>query len=221
MTNSFYKNNEKIINGHAQHIKEIDSESDYHVNGLKIYAPRGVYHPSKSSSSIFLMDYLIKMKITKKIIIEIGTGTGVIAVYLAKRNNQVIASDISELCCAATCWNASENETNLKVIKSNLWENINSEYKADIILFNPPLLDKEIGDENELALCDPKGKIVHQFLSGIKSHLNPSGEVYMLHSNISTKLSEPWQSNKIILDTMIKRDGTIFNIISFRRGAWR
>lgn len=66
MTNETYKSKESIIIGHEKHIVEIESEQSYHIDNMKIYAPPGIYHPSKNSSSIFLLNFLKKIKITEK-----------------------------------------------------------------------------------------------------------------------------------------------------------
>jgi Methylase of polypeptide chain release factors len=221
MTNETYKSKESIIIGHEKHIVEIESEQSYHIDNMKIYAPPGIYHPSKNSSSIFLLNFLKKIKITEKKVIEIGTGTGLIAIYLAKENNKVVATDISQLSCSTAFWNAKANEVEIEVLQSNLWAKIPSKIKFDVIIFNPPLLDKAIENNNEVSLCDPNGQITRKFLSGSKKHLNPFGEVYMLHSNISKELPEPWDKSHIVLDTMKKKEGTIYEIITFKDSVWK
>ncbi|MBU2856540.1 methyltransferase [Acidithiobacillus ferrooxidans] len=220
MGNKLFEYSQSMMIGHQTHIAEISREAHYKINGLTIYAPPGIYHPTNTSSSLFLLHFLEKINVTKKRILEIGAGTGVISIYLAKNGNSLISSDISELCCACMCWNSSSNGVTIDIIKSNMWENISDKTMADIVIFNPPLLDKKIENETELSLCDPDGKLVNKFLSGVSKFIKPTGDVYLVHSNISKDLPQDWRGRETVMDTTTKIDGAVFNILKLRPKSW-
>ena len=76
-------------------------------------------------------------KINLKSILEIGTGTGFIPIYLSKCGLKCEASDINEIAINCAKRNANNNNTNIVFYISDLFENISKKY--DLIIFNPPL----------------------------------------------------------------------------------
>ena len=81
-----------------------------------------------------LADEALKLK--KEYILDMGTGTGYTAIFLAKKGYKVDACDISEnaLICARN--NAKANNAQIQFFRSHLFSNAESVY--DLIIFNPP-----------------------------------------------------------------------------------
>lgn len=108
-----------------------------------------------------IVDYLIKSPIKRDKILDIGTGTGAIALSLAKNieNSYVIGSDIEEKAISL----ARENREftgikNVEFIKSDLFENI--EGKFDLIISNPPYINKKDYDALDKELYfEPKSAL--------------------------------------------------------------
>lgn len=68
--------------------------------------------------------------------IEIGSGSGFVAVYLAKCGFEVYASDIHSVAVATVAENAKRNNVSVQVVESNLFDAISGTY--ELIIFNPP-----------------------------------------------------------------------------------
>lgn len=94
----------------------------------------------------------------KKKILEIGTGSGAMSIALAKniKNSEVIATDISYEILNVTKKNIELNNANVKLIKSDLFNNVVG--KFDLIISNPPQQKTEIlnKSEREGKLITPK-----------------------------------------------------------------
>ncbi len=109
-----------------------------------------------------LCDILVnKFKDKKNMgILDLCCGSGAIGISLQKNlNASVLCVDISPLCLETTQKNAKENNVQIKVLQSNMFENIKG--KFDLIVSNPPYiktkeiekLDKSVKDfEPKMAL---------------------------------------------------------------------
>ena len=95
-------------------------------------------------------------------ILDIGTGSGCIPITLKKifPNSNITAIDISQEALEVAITNAKENNTNIKFIKSDIFENVSDKYNC--IISNPPYIreNEEIMDivknnEPHIALYAP------------------------------------------------------------------
>jgi len=99
-----------------------------------------------------LVEEVIKLAKDKQDILDLCTGSGVVAISLAKykENLNIIASDISEKALDIAKINSRKllESQNIKFIQSDMFENIES--KFDIIVSNPPYIKKDIIKEYNL-----------------------------------------------------------------------
>ena len=126
------------------------------------------------------INYINKYFDKKVDILDIGTGSGAIAITLSKNtNSNVIATDISKEAIKVAKENASNNGVKVDFINTNLFDNINK--KFDIVISNPPYIakDEEIMDivynnEPHLALyADNNGLYYYEeILKNISKILN-------------------------------------------------
>ena len=80
-------------------------------------------------------------------ILDIGTGSGAIAISLKKNtNSNVTATDISNEALEVAKENAKSNKVDINFINTNIYEGINN--KFDVVISNPPYIayDEEIMD---------------------------------------------------------------------------
>ena len=133
---------EKVIKGipieHITHQKEF-MKMNFFVN-------ENVLIPRQDTECLVEEVIQISRKIGAKRILDLCTGSGAIAISLAKyiENSEITATDISEKALEVAEINAKNNEVekSIKFIKSDLFKNI-PKTKFDIIVSNPPYIKKE------------------------------------------------------------------------------
>ena len=133
-----------------------------------------------------------KVKSQKPKILDIGTGSGCIAISLAKNLSEasVSAIDVSEKALATAKRNAAINDVNVTFIEKNILETENLEQQFDIIVSNPPYvrnLEKEeikknvLDHEPHLALFveDNDALIFYRKIAALaQKNLSPNGQLY-------------------------------------------
>lgn len=202
-----------IAAAHKEHIGELAKDAIYDVDELSIYAPANTYHPSSNSSSVLFLNTLKALNLKDLAIVEIGMGTGVVALQLVKQgSNRLTVSDNDMLCCAATCWNARRNNLTLDIRYGDLWAPFTTE-RYDVALFNPPLMDKIPETPEEASLCDPGGKILNGFLEGLPKFVKQGGTAYITYANISAELPARWEKAASVVREQRRDDGTIFQVL--------
>ena len=136
-----------------------------------------IYEPSDDS---YLLEKHVK-KYAKGKVLEIGTGSGILAKAAFKKTKDVLAVDINV--------KAVEHVKSLgiKAICSDLFANVKE--KFDLIIFNPPYLPFENNENKETALQIAGGKkgseIIERFLKDAKKHLDKEGKILLLFSSLS------------------------------------
>ena len=172
---------EKIILYYDKDIENIDVEKykkylekivkgvpiQYIINnqefmGLSFYVDENVLIP-QPDTEILVQEIIEKYKNTNCKILDLCTGSGAIAISLAKNieNSKVFATDISMKALQIAKLNAEKNLVHRKMefIESDMFENIN-EKEFDIIVSNPPYiktsvisnLDIQVQNEPHIAL---------------------------------------------------------------------
>lgn len=149
---------------------------------MTVYTPR--------EDSFLLRDYVLGKDLEGKKALDIGTGTGIIAVAMAKQGADVTAVDINPEAVEATKQMAEEEGIDIQVLQSDLFENVEGEF--DIITFNPPYLPGEegIGDE-EIWRGGEKGtELTREFLEQVDQYLAEDGSAYIVLSSQAADLEE-------------------------------
>ena len=124
---------------------------------------------------------------TNNIAFDIGVGTGVLSIILAMREvEKIIATDQDDR--ALTC--AKENiallnlDSQIEIVKANLFP----AGKASLIVCNPPWIPARPSSTLEHAVYDPESQMLKGFLAGLKDHLLPQGEGWLILSDLAEHL---------------------------------
>ena len=166
-----------------------------HFYGLEFEVNSAVLIPRPETEE--LVDWIVqKSKIknqkSKIKILDIGTGSGCIAIALAKNlpNAQVFALDVSEQALATAKTNAEKNQVQLSFIHQSILETEDLGQQFDVIVSNPPYvreLEKleikknVLENEPHLALFveDNDALIFYRKIAQLaQKNLNSEGQLY-------------------------------------------
>lgn len=180
------------------------NHKDYRIDffGADILVKDKVFSPDRTltySPSIIIENIGI---IEEKIIADIGTGTGAIAVVCALNGaKQVVATDISDLAIENAVFNAKNNnvENIVKVAKTNLLDGVAE--KFDIICANLPILD-EVWEGRRIEPL----KVIKDFLKSANNNLLPNGEILISWGSFA-------EENRISFEELAKKNGFSFSVI--------
>ncbi|WHE07015.1 peptide chain release factor N(5)-glutamine methyltransferase [Thermoanaerobacterium thermosaccharolyticum] len=129
-----------------------------HFMGLIFNVSPSVLIP-RNDTEILVEEVLKRLK-SGDTVLDIGTGSGAIAVSIAKyKDVKVYAVDISDEALEVAKGNACENGVSDKVIfiKSDLFSSIPKDIKFDLIVSNPPYIrSNEINELQEEVKREPK-----------------------------------------------------------------
>lgn len=118
---------------------------------------------------------------------DIGTGTGVLALLLAKRGvRHIVATDQSSraLSCAADNLKRFGLEAQVELSMTDLFP----PGRAPLVVCNPPWVPAKPGSAIEAAVYDPDSRMLRGFLDGLSAHLTAQGEGWLIMSDFAEHL---------------------------------
>lgn len=118
---------------------------------------------------------------------DLGTGTGVLAAVLARRGAaRVVATDINPraVVCARDNVRHLGLQERIEVRKADLFP----DGTADLIVCNPPWLPGAASSALELGVYDESSAMLRGVLAGLRSHLSPRGEGWLVLSDLAEHL---------------------------------
>ena len=155
--------------------------------GYPILVDRNVLIPR--SETELLVEKIINENSEVRTILEIGTGSGAIAIALAKNLLQakIDATDISEKALQIAMKNALKNKVEINFINSDLFKNVSGKY--DLIVSNPPYISKTEYEKLPFEIRDfePKKALIAEenglffykkILAKVKDYLTKNGKIY-------------------------------------------
>ena len=191
----YFANIEKRLNGEP--MQKFFGFTDF--MGLKISFNEKTLTPRQETEILadLIIKDICKSKEQKKVL-DLCAGSGCIGLSIKKQTNaDVVLSDISNFAISHIEENAKNNDLNVKIKQSNMFEKIEGVF--DIIVSNPPYLKtKELGNlEKEVDLFDPKlaldggedGLMFYRIIAqNADKFIKPNGSLYLeIHHELGEK----------------------------------
>jgi len=155
------------------------------VEGLRLAVPDTVYPPAEDSA--LMVRVLGQVDLRGKSVLDIGTGTGVLAIAAALSGaRSVVATDINPVSREAVEINSARYGVVIEFRLGDLFEPVIGE-SFDVVLFNPPYLPEEPNPDDAATLAWagglPRGRrLIDRFLAELREHLSPRGVALLLQA---------------------------------------
>ncbi len=153
------------------------------IRGKTFYFTPDVFSPHffVVSSQFFLQNLHIPKGSR---VLDLGTGSGILAVFAAEKAANVIATDLNPKAIQNARINVKLNRISRKVElrRGNLFKPVSE--KFDVILFNPPYYPLKPKTYMEAAwCCGPNYLLLRKFLKNAKKYLTSKGFIQITFSS--------------------------------------
>jgi release factor glutamine methyltransferase len=165
-------------------LRRMSRASEVRLLGLRFRTHPDVFHPVYFSSSRILAEALLGADLRGRSFLDMGTGSGPIALVAAKRGARVTACDVNARAVLLTRTNAALNGLSVEVIESDLFSSPLLEGRTfDEIVFNVPFYPHPSRSVYERAFRAGEGfDVVRRFAEGARAHLGDQGRVVIIFS---------------------------------------
>ena len=165
----------------------------FFYKNLILEVPETVYYPREDS--LLLAKTIEKENMKNKKTLDMGSGSGFLAILMVQQGADATASDINEEAVRTVKLNAKNNNAGVKVISSDLFEKI--EGKFDIIVFTPPYLPEKTLHRDKQFYGGKSGReVIERFIKDSGKHLKKEGKIFIVFSSITgeKKVTELFES---------------------------
>jgi release factor glutamine methyltransferase len=180
------------------------------VAGQPILVLSEVFNPKIFWSGQFLADSLVddpSLVPMDATVLDMGTGSGVGAVFAARRARRVLAVDINPQAVRSARVNALVHhvEDRVEAREGDLFDPVGDE-RFDRVIFNPPFFRREPKDMLERAFFATD--VVERFAAGLRDHLAPGGHCLLLlaSSGDERALLELFEARAFSVEIVARRD---------------
>ncbi|QGZ62470.1 methyltransferase [Paraburkholderia acidisoli] len=154
------------------------------LGGAVIHPYYGVFSPVRGE----YVDLVARTPLpSEELAFDIGTGTGVLSAVLASRGvKRVIGTDqdARALACAKENVARLGYASQVEVQEADLFP----PGRAPLVVCNPPWVPARPASPIEYAVFDPESRMLRGFLDGLKDHLEPGGEGWLILSDFAEHL---------------------------------
>lgn len=160
----------------------LKKERIFKYKSLILKITPGVFHPKFFYSSKIFAEFIESLTLKNKRVLDLGAGSGILALNVAKSGGISTASDISDLAIQNVKINAELNILKISIIKSDLFDDIPKQI-FDYIFINPPYYEKNPENEPDFAwYCGNEFQYYSKLFDQITDYINVDSKVFMILS---------------------------------------
>lgn len=200
-------------------VKYLSRTRWYRYKDIRLEIPPEVFHPGFFFSTQLLLKTISSLPLEQKRFLELGCGSGLIAIAAAKKGASVTASDINPVAVDYLRKNAALNKTEISVIHSNLFQHIPRQ-PFDVIAINPPYYKKDPQTPKDHAwYCGKNGEYFEGLFAQLGDFMHPNTAVLMVLFDgcdmdmiLSIAVRHRYRLNPVIAKKNILEQNYVFRI---------
>ncbi len=153
----------------------------------RIHPDHGVFSPVRGEYIDLVARAPLPAAAATQAVFDIGTGTGVLAVVLARRGvGPIVATDLDPraLACAQANLHRLGANQQVTLLQTDLFP----PGQAALVVCNPPWLPARASSPIEHAVYDEGSRMLRGYLNGLAAHLAPQGEGWLVLSDLAEHL---------------------------------
>jgi release factor glutamine methyltransferase len=155
-------------------------ERTYKYNGLQLRIHPEIFHPGFFFSTKLLLSQLDTIPMKGKKLLEMGAGSGLIAMSAARKKAIVTATDINPVAVEYLYRNSRANSTTINILEADVFDGIPTA-AFDIIAINPPYYKKDPQDFAEHAwYCGENGEYFKKLFGRLAGYIHSESQVLMV-----------------------------------------
>jgi release factor glutamine methyltransferase len=163
-------------------LRFIQRERVFEYAGLRLWVPPGVFHPGVFFSTPLFVSFLQNVDFHEKTVLDVGTGSGLLALFAAHKGGLVTALDINPLATQTALRNAASNGLSLTAVVSDLFDALPPQ-AFDVVLINPPYYPRAPRNAAEHAFFAGEGLAYFEKLfAQLPRYIHPATKTWMVLS---------------------------------------
>ncbi len=176
------------------------------IDGIPIIVLPGVFDGIRLQSGALLAETFAALPLPASTqVLDLGTGSGIGAIFAARRAARVVATDINAQAvrCAQMNAEALHLDHKLETRAGDLFEPVHGE-RFDVILFNTPFYRGRPRDTADCAWRSPD--VFDRFLRELPAHLRPGGLALIVLSTDGDIADALWSAKHLVVHLVRRRD---------------
>jgi release factor glutamine methyltransferase len=150
-----------------------------------------------------MLEALAELDLKGLKVLDLGTGSGILAAYCARKGARVTASDIDAHVAQALKTIASHLRISFEAVTSDLFSRIPGQF--DLVVFNPPYVPSGHIEDRTTDGGRKGAGVIHKFLGELPQHLTQKGYAMLLVSSLNEPHSFEVKHPKLSFKTLRQR----------------
>ncbi|MFQ5628788.1 MAG: methyltransferase [bacterium] len=156
------------------------------VAGLRLKTMLDVGHPRFSPESKLLIRHLDTLPLQNKHVLDVGTGSGIIGVFAAKKGAKVLAVDVNPLAVQLARENAILHgvEDKMQALEGDLFSKVLPVQRLDYIIINPVVCLSKLESFTQSATNEVNNSdTIARFLEQAQAFLAEKGKMILIFNS--------------------------------------
>ncbi len=174
-----------VVGAHEWHKKGIEVTALGGAPNNRIFPSYGVFSPVRGEYVSLVANAPLPAE--HGLAFDIGVGSGVLSAMLSRRGvKRIVATDNDPraLICARENLDRLGALSKVQLVQADLFP----EGQAPLIVCNPPWVPARANAPIEHAIYDENSQMLRGFLQGVRAHLTPQGQAWLILSDLAEHL---------------------------------